>query len=198
MRLLDRLKNFKVSMNRREGLWTWLVKYGIVLAVFLFFFVPIQVRLSGQLIQQGVLKNEIDGLKKLSQSLLSPKEALDASRRVERFESMLTDVTKANEILGEVTRMAEEHHMKMVQIYSDSPVLIDDGTGRALEVEGKKLSLLPLSFRVETGYKDLAGFLKGLSDGSKWIVTVETMELQRSSTENESLQCDMTLSYITR
>jgi Tfp pilus assembly protein PilO len=194
---LDRLKRLS-AVGGTNNMLGWLAKYGALLAVFLVFFIPIQMRLSSYTSEQSSLKKETESLKKIIESLLTPAEVKAVSENINQFESGLADVTKANQILDEVTRMADEHHMKMVQIYSDSPILVENGANQALEVGGKKLSVLPVSFRVETDYKNLANFLKALSDGSKWTMTVEALQLQRSSTDNESQQCDITLSYLTR
>ena len=198
MKGLERLKGLLSPMKGKMGSWTWFIRYAAVLVTFLFFFIPLQMRLSGVLLEKNALQKEIEDLKKITQSLLSPEEVKIVTARVEEFEGKLADVTKANEILGNVTRLAEEYHMKLVQIYPDSPLQAENENGQALEVAGRKVSILPVSFRVETGYKDLADFLKKLSDESRWAVTVESLELQRSSPESESLQCDVMLGYLVR
>ena len=114
------------------------------------------------------------------------------------FESRLADLTKTNAILDEVSKVAEENHLKMVQIYSDSPILVKNDAGQELAVDGKKLSLLPVTFRVEADYKGLANFLKTLNDNAQWTYTVESIQIQTPSSEGESLQCDLSLSYIIR
>ncbi len=185
-------------MNLKKAGLTWIIRYGAVLAAFLFVFIPIQIRLSSSAIELNSLKKEIEGLKKIMGSLLSPSEIKKTTEELDRFESKIADVAMASQILDEVNRVAEEHHMKMVEINSDPPVNILDDAGKPLESRGRKLSILPISFRVETSYKDLANFLKQLSDGPKWIVTVESLNLQTSSAESENLQCDVLLSYIAR
>ena len=184
--------------GQKKAVLSWTLRYGAVLGVFLFIFIPLQIRLSGSMLELNSLKKEMEGTKKMMGNLLTPAEVKKMRADLDNFESRITDASMAGKILDEVSRMAEAHHMKMVEINSDPPSHILDDTGKPLELAGKKLSVFPVSFRVETGYKDLAGFLKSLSEGSKWDMTVESLKLQRSSAETENLQCDVLLSYITQ
>ena len=193
--------NLKISMRFLEGqkdTWAWIVKYGALLLVFLFFYVPAQSRLSSFMDENKALRKQYDSLKKIMESLLTPAEIATVTERVLSFESKLGEATKASRIIDQITLMAEEQHMKMIQIYPDSPILVKNDEGRELEVDGKKLNILPVSFRVETDYENLAGFLKALSENSNWTYVVESLQLQKPDEESESLQCDMTISYITK
>ena len=198
MNVQDRLRLLAGSLGEQKGLWFWLAKYAVVFAVFLFFFLPIHGRLSNNSSELHSLRKGIEDLKKISVSLLSPEEVERIGGRVHGFESKLIDATKAAKLLDEITDLAEKNHFNVIQIYSDSPVLIKDLNGKELEVNGKKLSLLPVNFRIETDYKNLANFLKDLADTSSGTYTVESLHLQRTPAENEILQCDITLSYIAR
>ena len=184
--------------SKNRELATWLLKYGAVLLVFLVFFVPIQSRLSNNSSERSSLKKQIDGLEKITSTLLTPEEIERVKGRIDTFESKLADLTKTNAILDEVSRVAEENHLKMIQIYSDGAISVKNDAGQELAVDGKKLSLLPVIFRVEADYKSLANFLKILNDNAQWTYTVESMQLQTPVNEGESLQCDLTISYIIR
>lgn len=198
MNLLGFLKRSGGGRGENKALLVWVLRYGAVFSVFLFIFIPMQIRLSSSAIELNSHKKEIEGLKKIMENLLSPAEIKKIDENLNHFESKFADAAMASQIVDEVTRVAEEHHMKMVEINSDAPEPILDDTGKALEVDGRKISLLPVSFRVETEYKELANFIKALSDSPKWNMTVESLTLQRSSAESEKLQCDILLGYITR
>ena len=194
-------EGFKLSfsfLENQKDIWIWLVKYGAVITVFLFFFLPISSRLSSNIAEHNSLKKQISDLKEITTNLLSPEEVARVKERVDRFEQRLADESKTNAILDQVTKIAEENHLKMIQIYSDSPVLVKNEQGQDLEVGGKKLNILPVTFRVEADYKSLANFLRAMSEQATWTYMVEGLQLQESSTEAGSLQCDVTLSYITR
>ena len=137
-------------------------------------------------------------MKKIMTSLLTPEEIELVRGRVDRFESRLADETKTSRILDQITQMCESNRLRLVQVYADSPILVKNEAGQELQVEGKKLNLLPVNFRVEADYKNLSNFLKTLSDESKWTFTVESLQVQRAASESESLQCDITLSFISR
>ena len=198
MKFADRIKISFHSLGKNKDMLAWVLKYGIVLIVFLFFFLPIHGRLSNYQAERSSLRKQIDILKKIVSSLLTPEEIERVRSRVEQFESKLADETKTASILNQITTMCESNHLKLIQIYSDSPVLVKNDAGQELQVEGKKLNLLPVNFRVESDYKSLANFLHELSENSKWTFTVESLSLQRSAAEGESLQCDITLSFISR
>jgi Tfp pilus assembly protein PilO len=186
------------AMGKNRELWFWVLKYGGVLVAFLFFFIPVESRLSSYLVESGSLQREIDSIKQITATLLTPEEIERVKGRVDQFEAKLAGLTSASAILDDVTKIVEDSHLKMIQIYSDSPVLVKDEKGRELEAGGKKLSLLPVNFRVEADYKNLATFLKKLNDTSQWTFTVESFQLQTPSADGENLQCDITLSYIIR
>jgi len=193
--------DLKISLRFMEGqkdLWVWILKYGAVLLVFLFFYIPIQSRLSSSADESSALKKQTESLKKIMESLLTPQEIASVTERAQSFESKLGETTKASNIIDQITAMSEAHHMKMIQIYPDSPILVKDDEGHELEVEGKKLNILPVSFRLETDYENLADFLKDLSESSKWTYVVETMQVQKPDETTDSLQCDITISYITK
>ena len=190
-------EKFNLSLGKLGGqkeTLLWIARYAMVMVVFLFIFLPMQTRLSSQFSELKSLKREIDNLKKISTDLLKPEELDRISKRVYTFESKLVDTTKASKILDYITDLAEKNHFNLVQIYSDSPVLIKDPSGKEMEVAGKKLNILPVNFRVETDYKNLANFLKALIDDYFGTFTIESLHAQR--TPSETLQCDITLSYI--
>ena len=196
-----KLEGIKIPLSFMKGqkdLWAWIIKYGALLLVFLFFYVPIQSRLSSSTDENNALRKQTESLKKIMKSLLTPEEIAAVTARAQSFESNLGETTKASNIIDQITAMAETNHMKMIQIYPDSPVLVKNDEGKELEVGGKKLNILPVSFRVETDYENLGNFLKSLSDNSKWTYVVEALLLQKPDEASESLQCDMTISYITR
>ncbi len=199
MNVSDQARLFLDTLAKRKDVWNWVLRYGAVFTVFLFFFLPGQSRLSSYTAERDSLKKQISDLKQIMNTLLTPEEIERVKGRVDNFESKLADLTKTNAILDEVSKLAEENHLKMIQIYSDSPILVKDNTGKELEVSGKKLSLLPVNFRVQADYKSLGNFLKDMHSQAQWSFTVESLQLQTPEEDaGGSLQCDVTLSYIVR
>ena len=193
---------FKISVKKRtpaqrESIF-WALKYGAVLTVFLVFFVPIQSRLSSYSAERGSLKGQIEDLKKITTSLLTPEEIQRVRDRVDSFEGGLGDETKTNGIIDHISQLAEKNHLQLIQIYPDSPILAKNAQGQELLVGGKKLQLLPVNFSVHSDFKGVGNFLKEMMDDASWSFTVESITLQPSQAEGEGLQCDLTLSFITR
>ena len=186
--IFDRLKLLKfklVPMMKQKGLWLWAAKYGGVFAVFLVFFVPIQTRLSAYATKAFSLKSEISSIKKIGTELLSKAEMDGLRARIEQFESKLSDPSRSPELLDGISEEAQKNHFQVIQIYSDNPVPLKDG-----------LSLLPVSFRIETDVKSLASFLKSLEESLKGAFVLESLHLQKTPAQTETLQCDITLSFI--
>ena len=198
MKFLERFKMPTKGMGQQKELIFWGIKYGVVITFFLVIFLPIQGRLSNYSNEKGSLKGQIEDLKKITTSLLTPEEIQRVRDRVDSFEKGLGDETKANVIINQVSNLAEKSNLKLIQIYSDSPILAKNGQGQELLVDGKKLQLLPVNFRVQSDFKGIGNFLKTLADNASWTFTVESMEIKASATEAEGLQCDLTLSFITR
>ena len=190
------LKNFLQTLDQKKDLWLWVLKYIGLLTIFLFFYLPVQGRLASHLSETSSLKKQITDLKSIMANMLTPAEIEVVRERVDRFEAKLADETKATKILDQISEFAEKNHLKLIQIYSDSPVSVKNELGKELEVNGKKLYLLPVSFRVEADYKSFATFLKTLNDEAAWTYTVESFQMQKPSDDSESLQCDVTLSFV--
>lgn len=193
---LARFKPVLDALTSRKDVLGWVVKYGALLVVFLFFFIPMQSRLSSYASQNRSLQKQITDLKQVTASLLTPAEIDRVRGRVLKFEEGLTDETKTDAILDLISEQAEKNHLKIIQIYSDSPTLVKSPEGAELEVGGKKLHILPVNIRLESDYKSFGNFLKAMNDTSSWIFTVESLQLQ--PIEADSLQCDLTLSFVTR
>jgi hypothetical protein len=196
MNVLERARLKFRSLGWRKDGWLWAAKYGGILVVFLIFFVPIQQRLSSYSANERSLKNEISDLKKISEGFLNPQEIAAMQERSERFMAGLTDGSRAAVLIDKISEEAVKNHMSIIQIYSDNPVPIKNERGEELELEEKKLRLLPVSFRAETDYKDLGNFFFSLHENSKEVYMVESVHIQRSTTQAETLQCDITLSYV--
>ncbi len=190
------IRSFLKGLDQKKDLWLWVVKYIGVVSIFLFFYVPIQGRLSNHLSETSSMKKQIMDLKNIMASMLTPEEVAVVRGRVDLFETKLADESKAAKILDQISVFAEKNNLKLIQIYSDSPVSVKNEAGQELQVEGKRLFLLPVSFRVESDYKSIANFLKLLSDDSSWIFTIESLQILKPSVESESLQCDLTISYV--
>jgi Tfp pilus assembly protein PilO len=174
----------------------WCLKYAAVLAVFLVFFVPVQSRVSNHMSEASSMKRQIADLKKITTNLLTPEEIERVKGRVDRFEEKLADQTKMAAILDEITKFTETHHLRLIQIYSDSPILVKNDQGKEMEMNGKKLHRLPVTFRVEADFKSLSAFLRDVREESKWINMAESVSIQSSSGEGEALVGDITVSYI--
>jgi Tfp pilus assembly protein PilO len=184
------------AMQKEKEIAVWFLKYAAVFILFLFFFIPVQSRVSSHMSEVSSMKKQIGDLKQITTSLLTPEEIERVKGRVDRFESKLADPTKMPAILDEITKFVEVHHLRMIQIYSDSPVLVKNEQGKEMELNGKKLHRLPVTFRVEADLKSLAAFLRDVREDSQWINTAESVSIQASSGEGEALVGDITLSYI--
>lgn len=198
MNILDR---FKASAGRSEtekAFVVWLSKYAALFVVFLVVFLPVQRQLANYQSTQKQLKNQIAGLKQMSEGFLNKAEIEDIQHRQELFVAMLADPTKAAALIDQISDEAEKHHLKLIQIYSDSPISIKNAEGREMELEGKRLSYLPINFRTETDYKNLANFLYSLRENTIALHVVEALHIQKVSDEAATLQCDITLSYISK
>lgn len=108
----------------------------------------------------------------------------------------LVDVGQATVLINKISEQALKNNLNIIQIYSDSQVPIKNEKGEDLVLAGKKLNLLPISFRVDTDFKNLGAFFYDLNQASKEVYMVESIRLQKSDPSSETLQCDITLSYI--
>lgn len=196
---MDFLKQMQTRferLGRQKGVIIWAAKYGAVFAVFLFFFMPVLARLSEYSAKADSMKREIEDTKKISVSLLGRAE-MDATRaRVEAFEAALTEAGHTSGLLDRISDEAEKKQFQVIQIFSDNPLLLRDEQGNELELSGKKISLLPVNFRVQTDIKSLAAFLHALALDPKSEFIVESLHLQKTSEQADTLQCDITLGFI--
>ncbi len=196
MKIQDELRQLLKSLMRQKDVSIWLIKYGALIIVFLLIYFPVQQRLSSYASNQNSLKGEIENLKKISEGFLNQKEIETMRERSKLFLDGLVDVGQAAVLINKISEQALKNHMNIIQIYSDSPVPIKNEKGEDLELAGKKLNLLPISFRVDTDYKNLGIFFYDLNQASKEVYMVESIRLQKSDPSSETLQCDITLSYI--
>ena len=194
----DRVKILWKSSPGQKRLVLWAVKFSVVFLVFFAFFFPLQRELGAVSSNIRSLKSTIADLKNISVNLLTPQEILETEKRVEEFEAKLVDPSQGGALLDRVTDEAEKDHFNVIQIYSDTPIPVKNETGKDLELRGKRLQWLPVSFRVHTDYKNLASFLKALMDDPKFSCVVESLQVQRPAAESEKLQCDVTLSFISK
>lgn len=196
MKIQDELRQLLKSLMRQKDVSIWLIKYGALIIIFLLIYFPVQQRLSSYASNQNSLKGEIENLKKISEGFLNQKEIETMRERSKIFLDGLVDVGQAAVLINKISEQAVKNHLNIIQIYSDSPVPIKNDKGEDLELAGKKLNLLPISFRVDTDYKNLGTFFYDLNQASKEVYMVESIRLQKSDPSSETLQCDITLSYI--
>ena len=183
------------SALRKQSL-VWALKFGILFVVFLVFFFPVQ-RDAGILSSNmDSLKDQIEDLKKISLNLLTPEELKETEQRVNEFKFKLIDSARVNKLLDFISDEADKNHFNVIQIYSDSPITLKDDQGKELELDGKKLMLLPVNFRVETDFKSLGNFLKSLKDNTQGNFVIESLSLKKTTPQMETLQCDLTLSFV--
>ncbi len=185
-------------LNKQKYASLWVAKYAVIFIFFIFFFMPIKERGTSYSSNEKSLKREIGDIEKISEGFLNPKEIETLQERQERFENKLTDAGHAASLIHEISQEAEKNHLNIIQIYSDSPIAIKKDDGTDLELRGIKLSLLPVSFRMDVDYKNLASFFNSLLQNSKAIFVVESMHIQKVSPDAQTLQCDVTLSYISK
>jgi hypothetical protein len=196
IKIPDELRQLLRSLMRQKDVSIWLIKYGALVLIFLLIYFPIQQRLSSYASNQNSLKGEIENLKKISEGFLNQKEIETMRERSRLFLDGLVDVGQATVLINKISEQALKNHLNIIQIYSDSPVPIKNDKGEDLELAGKKLNLLPISFRVDTDFKNLGAFFYDLNQASKEVYMVESIRLQKSDPSSETLQCDITLSYI--
>ena len=196
---LDRLRLALQSLSgRKKAMGFWALKFLALLAAFIICFYPSQRERSSVSANIRSLREEINGLKKISVNLLTPEDVQKTEARVKDFESKLVDSSKASSLLDLISDEAEKNHFSVIQIYSDNPVPIKDEQNKDMEIEGKKLLWLPVSFRVEADYKSFGDFLHSLSENIQKDFVIESLQLQRSSSQADTLQCDITLSFIAK
>ena len=182
--------------QKRAGLW--IVKYAALCVIFLAFYIPSQKQETLTASNIHSLKEQIQDIKKISTSLLTPEEQESTEKRLEDFEKKLVPVSKAADLVDWISEEAEKNHLHLVQIYADSPISIRSDEGRELEIHGVKILRLPVSFRVESDYKSFTNFLKALRDDPRQDFTVELISLKKTSPDSDSLQCDVTLGVIAK
>ena len=195
-RSLERLKLILMASAGQKRWMLWVLKFGSLLVVFLVFLYPVYRESDNISTNRFSLKDQIDGLKKISTNLLTPEELDNTDKRLKLFESKLVFASKAAGLLDFVSNEADKNHFNVIQIYSDSPATLKDEQSRELVFHGKKLMLLPVNFRVEADYKSFGNFLKAMKDDTPAEFVVELMSLKKTSPDSESLQCDMTVSFV--
>lgn len=183
-------------LSGKKRSWIWALKFGVLFAIFLIFFVPVYKQYDVVTAKANALRDQIGNLKKISDNLLTPEELKETQQRLEDFESKLVNASDAGKLLDYISDEADKNHFNVIQIYADSPVTIKDATGKGLELKGKKMKVLPITFRVETDYKSLGNFLKAVKDEIKGNLVIETLSLKKTSPQLENLQCDITLSCV--
>ncbi len=198
MNPLTRIKLILKSPKFDKKFLTWVFKFLGVLSIFLIFVFPSQRELGNLSANLNSLKNQITNVKKISINLLTPEELRETEDRVKEFESKLIDSTQASALLGLISDQADKNHFNIIQIFSESPISIKDEVGKDMEFEGKKLHWLPVNFRIETDYKNLGNFLKSLKDEAKASFLVESLNIEKTASRSESLQCDITLSFVAK
>ena len=196
MDLLGRFKQKLRHLKTRKETWLWTAKYVGVLAMFLIVFVPVYGRVSTRSTDVQTMESQLENMKKIGPSLLSQVDLKALSERVERFEAKLVDASRASELLDQISDEAEKNKFEVIQIYSDTPLPLKDAQEADVQIGAKKLSLLPVTFRVQTDAKSFANFLRSLEENSSGVFVVESLHLQKTSVETQTLQGDVTLSFI--
>lgn len=196
MNIQDELHLLLKTLKRQKNASIWVIKYGVLVGIFLALFLPLQQRQANYSSSQRSLKNEMENLKKISEGFLNYKEIETMRSRSRYFLDGLVDTTKAASLIAKISEVATKNHVNIVQIYSDAQVPLKNDKGEDLALSGKKLNLLPVSFRADTDYKSLADFFFTLFESSKEIYMVEFIHLQKTDPQSDTLQCDITLSYI--
>jgi len=176
--------------------WIWVLKFGSLFAVFLMFFFPAVREHNSVELNTKLFRTQIVDIKKISTGFLTPNEFKQINNYVKEFESKLIDLTQASKRLDFISDQADKHHFNVIQVYSDRPIHAKNELGQDLEFKGKKLKRLPISFRVETDYKNFGNFLKSVMDNIQANVLVESLILKKTSSQAENLQCDITLSCL--
>ncbi len=189
-----RMKSFRFD----KKLLIWLIKLSSVFFIFFIFVFPAQREANIVSADLSSMKNQISEMKIISINLLTAEELKETENRVDDFETKLLDASKAGALLDFITNEAEKNHFNVIQMYSDSPIAVKDEAGRDLEFKGKKLFWLPVNFRVETDFKSLGNFLKSIKEESKGNFLLESLILEKTAAQSESLQCDITLSFVAK
>jgi Tfp pilus assembly protein PilO len=176
--------------------WKWAARLAVLAAVFLALLIPIQGRLasvSKALVQK---QHEIELAKKAGINFLSAAELQQIQTRASSFESGYILLSQVTAVLDKISEEARRHRLRVIRIHSDSPMPLLDAAGAEIFVKEKKLSRLPIRIRLETNFRALGEFLKGLSATSKQAFVVDELVLSPAAEPGENnLRCDLTLSY---
>lgn len=176
----------------------WTLKFGIVLIIFLLFYVPVQREASILSSRSRSMREQIAALKKMSENLLTAKELEETTERLGRFETRLMELSQAGKLLDHISEEAQRNHVDLVQIYSDNASPIKDDSGVELEINGKKLMWLPVGFRAETDYKNFGNFMKSIEENAPADFVLVSLTVQRAPAPSANVQCDVTLSFIAK
>lgn len=195
-KIIDHFTLMALATPSRKRAAVWVMKFGGVFLAALVLFIPVSRDMNITASNVSTMKDQIKALKDISINLLTPQELKDAEARVVDFRDRLIDLTQTSVLLDFITKEAEENHFHIVQLYSDSPIVMKDATGKDLEIDGKKLMWIPVSFRVETDFKSMGNFLKSLKDKARGNFVAESMVLTKSSPDSEAIQCDLTLGFV--
>ena len=193
---LERLKSLVANSAGQKKSMFWALKFGVLLVVFLIAFFPVTQEFGKVSSHINTLKEQISSLKQISVNLLTPEELASTEKRLNEFEKKLMDSSRAAGLLDFISAETEKNHFSVIQIYSDNPSALKDDQGMEMTMRGKKLMLLPVNFRVETDFKNFGNFLKSMTDNAPTEFVVEAMSLKKTSPESESLQCDITVSFV--
>ena len=193
---LENLKMVFLPGAGKKKNMIWIIKFGVLLTIFLIFFLPVCRDSQTVSSKKAALQTQISDIKKMSVNLLKPEELAGVKARLKEFDSKLIDSSRAASLLDSISTEADKGHLKLIQIYSDNAYALKNDRGQELSMRGKKIMLLPVNFRVEADYKSFGNFLRSMRDSAPAEFVVESMDLKKASPESESLQCDVTVSFV--
>jgi Tfp pilus assembly protein PilO len=194
--MLGRIQTLWHELQRHQNRTAvWGVQFACLLVGFLIFYLPAEAQYQNLSKISAERTREIEVAKKSGLNLLEPKELEAAAKNVKDFESQLIDVSQASTTINLVSDEAAKHNFTIANINSENLAPVRDEAAREIERDGKKLKRIPIHIQFQADLKNLAEFLKSLSDSSKRLWVLESLSIQKTSPQSGDLTCDMTLSF---
>jgi K+ transporter len=194
--MLGRVQMLWHNLQRNQNrMAVWGVQFACLFVGFLIFYLPAQAQYQNLSKVSAERSKEIEASKKSGLNLLEPKELEEAEKGVNDFESQLIDVSQASTMINLVSDEAAKHNFTIASINSENLAPVKNEAGIEIERNGKKLKQLAIHIQFETNLKNIAAFLRALSDSSKRLWVLESLSLEKTAPQSEDLKCEMTLSF---
>lgn len=194
--ILDRLKTLWHDFQRHQNRSVvWGAKFGVILIIFFIIYLPAQGEYGSLSKSLGQRNKDIASAKQSGLNLLQPQELEEAAKNANNLESQFFDVAQASKAIDLVSDEAAKHNFTISNINSEALVPVNDEAGKEIERSGKKLKRIPVHIQFETNFKNIADFLRALTESSGHLWVLESLSIQKTAPQSEDLKCQMTLSF---